>query len=103
MQLGIRCYELFRDGKVAFEREGKLCFGPRSKLSAFLSGSNESFLVGEEAKVRIAELRKARRKPLSDTPPFSDDDGLATTRKRWEREQSQWAPEYVREQLEGLR
>jgi hypothetical protein len=44
---GIRCYEIFRDGNVAFAREGELYFGPRAKLPALFSGSSESFLSGD--------------------------------------------------------
>jgi hypothetical protein len=89
---GIRCYETFRDGSIAFERGAELYFGPREKLSAFLSGSSESFLSGEEAEARIAQLRKrAGDRPIRSTPPVSaDNDGLATTRRRWESERGQW-------------
>jgi hypothetical protein len=89
---GIRCYEFFRDGGIAFEREAQLYFGPSAKLSAFLSGSNESFLNGEEAEARIAELReRAGDRPFrSTTPVCADNDGLAQARKRWEVERGQW-------------
>src|SRR6516162_197649 len=92
MQLGIRCYEFFRDGSIAFERGTELYFGPSAKLSAFLSGSNESFLSGEEAEARIAQLReRALDRSFRSTPPVSaDNDGLATTRKRWESERVSW-------------
>jgi hypothetical protein len=93
---GIRCYEVFRDGAIAFEREGKLCFGPSEKLSAFFSGSSESFLTGQAAQTAIAQLRKGDR-PFRSPPPVSaENDGLATTRKRWERERDQWTLETSR-------
>ena len=89
--VGIRCYEIFRDGNVAFERDGNLCFGPSEKLFAFLSGSAESFLSGEEAEAAIAELRERQGdRPFRRRTPVSDDDGLAKTRKRWESERGQW-------------
>jgi hypothetical protein len=88
---GIRCYEIFRDGSIAFEWKGELYFGPREKLSAFLSGSSEGFLTGEAAKARIAELRERQGdRPFRSTIPVSDNDGLATTRRRWESERGQW-------------
>jgi hypothetical protein len=89
---GIRCYETFRDGSIAFERGVELYFGPSAKLSAFLSGSNETFLTGEAAEARIAELRKRQGdRPFRSTPPVSaDNDGLAQARKRWEAERGQW-------------
>jgi hypothetical protein len=95
---GIRCYEIFRDGNMAFEREGTFCFGPSEKISAFFSGSNESFLFGQRAQTAIAQLRKrAGDRPFrsTPTPPVSaDNDGLATTRKLWEAERvsGQWKP-----------
>ena len=104
MQLGIRCYELFRDGNVAFERDGELCFGPSGKLPALLSGNSESFLVGEAALATIAKLRERQgENRFRSTTTGSDNDSLATTRKRWESERGLWPPEYVREQLKGLR
>jgi hypothetical protein len=95
---GIRCYEIFRDGSIAFEWEGELCFGPSEKVFAALSGSNESFLTGEAAEARIAELRKrAGDRSFRSTPPVcADNDGLATTRKRWEAERGQWAVDISR-------
>jgi hypothetical protein len=89
---GIRCYEVFRDGGIAFERESELCFGPHEKLSAFFSGSSESFLFGQAAQTAIAQSRKrAGERPFRSTPPVSaENDGLATTRKRWESERGQW-------------
>jgi hypothetical protein len=79
---GIRCYETFRDGNVAFEREGTLCFGPSEKLSAFLSGSSESFLSGEAAENAIAELRRQQgENRYRSTTTGSDNDSLATTRR----------------------
>jgi hypothetical protein len=100
---GIRCYEFFRDGNMAFEREAELYFGPIAKVSAFLSGSNETFLTGEAAKAKIAELRTQQEESrYRSTTTGSDNDSLAQTR-RWESERNQWAPEYVREQLEALR
>ena len=102
---GIRCYEFFRDGSIAFEQGAELYFGPRAKLPAFLSGSSESFLTGEAAQAKVAELReRAGDRSFRSTPPVcADNDGLATTRKRWESERGLWPPEYVREQLKGLR
>jgi hypothetical protein len=88
----VRCYELFRDGAIAFERGGELCFGPSEKLSAFFSGSSESFLTGQAAQTAIAQLRKrAGERPFWSTPPVcADNDSLATTRRRWETERNQW-------------
>jgi hypothetical protein len=104
---GIRCYETFRGGSIAFEREGTLYFGPSERLSAFFSGSDESFLVGEAAQSAIAELRtqQGENPYRSTTPGGSDKDSLAQIRKRWqaERDDGQWSPEYVRAQLKGLR
>jgi hypothetical protein len=102
---GIRCYEVFRAGRIAFERDGKLCFGPQSKLSAFLTGSDESFFVGEAAQTAIAEERKQQGDSrFRSTTSGSDNDGLAQTRRRWENERAsgQWTPEYVRQQLKEL-
>jgi len=90
----IRCYEVFRDDRIAFEHKGQFCFGPRAKLSAFLSGSSESFLFGEEAEAKIAELRKQQGESRfhSISIPHSTTDELAATRKRWESERAsgQW-------------
>jgi hypothetical protein len=93
---GIRCYELFRDDNIAFERDGKLCFGPRTKIPAFLAGSDESFLIGEAAETAISELRKQQGESRFRTTstPSSTTDGLAETRRRWENERAngQWTP-----------
>jgi hypothetical protein len=104
-QAGLRCYEVFRDGAVAFEREGQLCFGPASKLSAFLSGSNESFLVGEEAQDKIAKLHSQQRPTRSQTSRASENDGLAQTRNRWEAERAkgQWSAEFVQGLIAKIR
>jgi len=90
---GVRCYEVFRAGRIAFEREGELCFGPQAKLAAFLSGSDESFLVGEAAETAIAEERKQQGESrFRSTTSGSDNDGLAQTRRLWESERAsgQW-------------
>jgi hypothetical protein len=89
---GIRCYEFFHDGNVAFELEGELYFGLRAKLPALLSGSTESFLSGEEAEAKIAESReRSGDRPFRSTPAVcADSDGLAQTRKRWESERVSW-------------
>ena len=86
----LRCYEIFRDGSIAFEHKGQLCFGPREKLSAFLSGSSESFLVGEAAEAKIAELREqeGESRYRSRTHVSDENDGLAQTRRRWESERA---------------
>jgi hypothetical protein len=102
----LRCYETFRGDSIAFEHEGKLCFGPSEKLCAFFSGSNESFLVGETTQAAIAQQRaRAGQNPCRSAIPGSDSDSLAQTRNRWQAERSagQWAPEYIRKQLEDLR
>jgi hypothetical protein len=97
----LRCYEVFRDGAVAFEREGQLCFGPASKLSAFLSGSGESFLLGEAARSKIDEHHAQQRPTRSKPGLASETDGLALTRRRWlaERSKGQWTPEFVQKLL----
>src|SRR5262245_42754767 len=104
-EAGIRCYELFRDGNVAFEREGIVHFGPQTKLSALLSGSLESFLAGEAAQAKIAQLHAQQKCVRSNSFVDVATDALATTRKRWEAERTsgQWSSEYVREQFKGLR
>jgi hypothetical protein len=91
---GIRCYEVFRDGSLAFEREGQLCFGPASKLSAFLSGSGESFLTGDAAQNKIDSLHATQHPTRSKPQHGNEADGFAQTRKRWETERSkgQWNP-----------
>jgi hypothetical protein len=96
---GLRCYETFRNGSIAFEREGQLCFGPSNKLQAFLSGSNESFLVGDAAQSKVDE-HHAQQSPTRSKPQIaSETDGLSQTRSRWQTERSkgQWSPEYIRQ------
>jgi len=102
----LRCYELFRDGSIAFVREGQLCFGPTNRLDAFLSANSESFLLGETAQAKIAQLRAQQgQSSYRSTTAGSDEDSLAQTRNRCEAERSagQWEPEFIRRQLEGLR
>jgi hypothetical protein len=101
----IRCYETFPGGAIAFEHNGELCFGPQTKLSPFLSGSTESFLVGEAAQAAIAELRGLQgQSRFQSATTGSDNDSLVQIRKRWDAERSagQWEPAYIREQLKGL-
>ena len=90
----IRCYEVFRDDRIAFEHKGQFCFGPRAKLSAFLSGSSESFFIGEAAEAKIAELREQQGDSRYHSRPHvsNENDELAATRKRWEsdRASGQW-------------
>jgi hypothetical protein len=96
---GIRCYELFRDGAVAFEREGQLCFGPAAALPEFLAGNAEDFLVGEAAQDKVAKLHAQQRPTRSKTQTVDQDDGFAQTRRRWQSEKAsgQWSPEFVRQ------
>jgi hypothetical protein len=90
----IRCYEVFRDDRIAFEHKGQFCFGPRAKLSAFLSGSSESFFIGEAAEAKITELREQQGESRYHSRPHvsNENDELAATRKRWEsdRASGQW-------------
>ena len=104
-QAGVRCYEVFRNGYVAFEREGQLCFGPTSRLSAFLSGSNESFLTGEEAKAKVAQCHNRQRPTRGKTQTVDPDDGFGRTRRCWEAERSkgEWAPEFIRDLIAKIR
>jgi hypothetical protein len=99
LKAGIRCYELFRGGSLAFERDDQLCFGPSDKIQAFLSGGNESFLVGEAAQDKIAKLHAQQRPTRSKSQTVDQNDGFAQTRRRWEAERSsgQWSPEFVRQ------
>jgi len=94
MELGIRCYDVFRSGRIAFEREGKLCFGLTAKLFTFLFRSEEILLTNDEAEAKIAELRKRQGESRynSRRPVSNENDELAATRKRWEsqRASGQW-------------
>jgi hypothetical protein len=75
-------------------------------LSAFLSGSGESFLVGDAAEAKIAELRAQQGvSHFRSTTPVSDKDGLSLTRRRWESERTNglWGAEHIQEQLRRLR
>jgi hypothetical protein len=83
----LRCYELFRGDYVAFQRDGRFYFGPIAKLSAFLSGSDESFLADDAAEEKVAELHAQQEHRCESKPaPDSETDGLSTTRQRWEQE-----------------
>jgi hypothetical protein len=89
----LKCYELFSGGHVAFARDGHFYFGPTSKLSAFLSGSDESFLADGAAEEKVAELHAPQdRRCYSEAAPDSETGGLAKTRARWEQERrsGQW-------------
>jgi hypothetical protein len=101
----IRCYELFRDGSIAFEREGTLFFGPASKLSALLSGSDESFLLGEEAKAKIAKLHALQRPTRSKPQIASNTDNFVLIRNRWEAERAkgEWSAQYVQALVAKIR
>ena len=60
----LKCYETFAGGLVAFNYANRFHVGPIAKLAAFFSGSNESFLVGEEAEAQVARLRAGQ--PLTE-------------------------------------
>jgi hypothetical protein len=86
--IDLRCYETFCNGYLAFEYQGQPCFGPASRLAAFLSGSTESFLVGDAALTKIDECHAQQRSTRSNPQVAKDNDGLSQTRKRWESEKT---------------
>jgi hypothetical protein len=86
----LRCYETFRNDYLAFEHQGQPCFGPTSRLAAFLSGSTESFLVGDAALAKIDECHAQQHLTCSKPQVAHVDDGLSQTRSRWESEKASW-------------
>jgi hypothetical protein len=84
----LRCYETFCNDYLAFEHQGQIYFGPASRLAAFLSGSTESFLVGDAALTKINECHAQQRSTRSKPQVANIDDGLSQARKRWEAEKA---------------